>query len=217
MEISLFCYIEVLEISTLIFQASFLPKPEEVITVDSLKLIPNLKKSDADDQSQGEELSSLLPQEGDEEEEEESSLNVFNDSNKDLKDPRVMGPSVVLDLDQTDHSRSSTTVQLNATRSQSQSVFQPDKTEFLHPKVRARISADLDVTDHNQSGAMVRKDQARSSFRSQSHSGLVDIDTSFTPYKTKDNSKANLPKMKIFLPKDVESSSSEEEETNLTS
>ena len=167
-----------------------------------------------DDADESEECSSLLVQEKDED--LEDSMNPFKQNTNLTNDLKIL-PG--LDLDRTDHSQSSTMAQA----SQSQSVLDSRSSsgredtrnshDFTHPKVRVRISADLDQTDHSQSSMMVRRDVSRSSIRSQSHSGLADIDTTFTPYKKKD-SKA-MPKMKIFLPKDEDTSSSEDENSSL--
>ncbi|TRY62629.1 hypothetical protein TCAL_04310 [Tigriopus californicus] len=79
-------------------------------------------------------------------------------------------------------------------------------TSIVHQRQRSYLTTSEDSPDSAVS----------SRSKSHSHSALVDIDPSFTPFKRKDGSE-HMPKMKIFLPKHGDSSSEDDGEDSASS
>lgn len=78
-------------------------------------------------------------------------------------------------------------------------------TSIIHQRQRSLLTSE----DSPDSAVSSRS-------KSHSHSALVDIDPSFTPFKRKDGSE-NMPKMKIFLPKHGDSSSEDDDSASTSS
>ena len=174
------------------FQATFLlPKPEEVIEVEANTVEMLVNASLDDDSSSAMELSAVSDVEAE----------VAEDINR-----TVLEQQQLLQQSQSVDKISNSLTPL----------AEEEDTLLLPPVIRPNpaqpsSSTTADVSQSNGDISTVRpagigsstKSNSGSKRRSHSHSALVDIDSSFTPYKAKTGAAASRdqPKMKIFLPK----------------
>lgn len=193
------------------FKASFLPKPEEVIQVAGAKRPHQGEEAGAEDIP--EETLGLL---GGEEDDEEATPPFSN--TRLVLNPEGPPPSITKsgqlqlrrqrsDADATGSTSSSSIP--GGPRSSHDITDGTGADSRLQRRSRGHSSNALAAEQLQQSGS---GEEARST----SHSGLVDIDSSFTPFKKKGAASggAELPKMKIFLPQQGDTSSDNEDDTS---